>query len=93
MLEEPPLNPPKNGLPKEWVEGTENPELAYLLNFQKILSLQKITASRGRGGVIRAPGGTYPLPPGGESWGCSQCHEDIPLKPLTNVRGFSMSGI
>lgn len=50
MLEEPPLNPPKNGLPKEWVEGTENPELAYLLNFQKILSLQKITASRGRGG-------------------------------------------
>lgn len=50
MLEEPPLNPLKNGLPKEWVEGTENPELAYLLNFQKILSLQKITASRGRGG-------------------------------------------
>ena len=57
MLEEPPLNPPKNrlsppknGLPKEWVEGTENPELAYLLNFQKILSLQKITTSRGRGG-------------------------------------------
>ncbi len=63
MLEEPPLNPqknrlspPKNGLPKEWVEGTENPELAYLLNLQKILylqtilSLQKITTSRGRGG-------------------------------------------
>ena len=57
MLEEPPLNPPKNrlsppknGLPKEWVEGTENPELAHLLNLQKILSLQKITTSRGRGG-------------------------------------------
>lgn len=37
MLEEPSLNPPKNrlgtpknGLPKEWVEGTENPELAHL---------------------------------------------------------------
>ena len=50
MLEEPPLNPPKNGLPKEWVEGTENPELAHLLNLQKILSLRKITTSRGRGG-------------------------------------------
>ena len=99
MLEEPPLNPPKNGLPKERVEGTENPELAYLLNLQKILYLQtilslpKITTSRGRGRAIRAPGGTYPLPPGGESWGCSQCNEDIPPKSLTKVRGFSMSGI
>ena len=44
MLEEPPLNPPKNGLPKEWVEGTENPELAHRLHHQKI------TTSRGRGG-------------------------------------------
>lgn len=88
MLEEPPPKPAK-----ERVEGTENPELAYLLNFQKILSLQKITASRGRGRAIRAPGGTYPLPPGGESWGCSQCNEDIPPKSLTKVRGFSMSGI
>lgn len=100
MLEEPSLNPPKNrlsppknGLPKEWVEGTENPELAYLLYLQKILSLQKITTSRGRGRAIRAPGGTYPLPLGGESWGCSQCNEDIPPKSLTKVRGFSMSGI
>jgi len=49
MLEEPPLNPPKNrlsppknGLSKEWVEGTENPELAPLLNLQKILYLQTI---------------------------------------------------
>ena len=100
MLEEPPLNPPKNrlsppknGLPKDWVEGTENPELTPLLNLQTILSLQKITTSRGRGRAIRAPGGTYPLPPGGESWGCSQCNEDIPPKSLTKVRGFSMSGI
>ena len=99
MLEEPPLNPPKNGLPKERVEGTENPELTHLLNLQKILylqtilSLQKITTSRGGGRAIRAPGGTYPLPPGGESWGCSQCHEYIPPKSLTNVWGFSMSGI
>lgn len=42
MLEEPPLNPPKNRLPKEWVEGTENPELVSLLNLQKILYLQTI---------------------------------------------------
>lgn len=94
MLEEPSLNPPKNrlspqknGLPKERVEGTENPELTNLLN------IQKITTSRGRGRAIRAPGGTYPLPPGGESWGCSQCNEDIPPKSLTKVRGFSISGI
>lgn len=51
MLEEPSPNPPKNrlspqknGLPKERVEGTENPELTHLLN------IQKITTSRGRGG-------------------------------------------
>ncbi len=37
MLEEPPPKPAK-----ERVEGTENPELAYLLNLQKILYLQTI---------------------------------------------------
>jgi len=45
MLEEPPLNPPKNrlsppknGLPKEWVEGTENPELKHLYIFSSLVS-------------------------------------------------------
>lgn len=38
MLEEPPLNPPKNGLPKERVEGTENPELAHLYIFRFLTS-------------------------------------------------------
>lgn len=101
MLEEPPLNPPKNrlsppknGLPKEWVEGTENPELAHLkVEFSENLVSSENNYISGYGGAIRAPGGTYPLPPGGESWGCSQCNEDIPPKSLTKVRGFSISGI
>ena len=46
MLEEPPLNPPKNGLREQKTPSWRISKL----NFQKILSLQKITTFRGRGG-------------------------------------------